>query len=73
LRDKYGLLFFYPDENTALDKAIEILSDPHSKSEWQKKREKLLKDKIDVTEWLTDFIEDYPESFYRYKKEHQAV
>ena len=73
LRDKYGLLFFFPDEKTALDKAIEILSDPHSKSEWQKKREKLLKDKIDVTEWLTDFIEDYPESFYRYKKEHRAV
>jgi uncharacterized protein len=71
LRDKYGLMFFYPDEKTALDKAIEILSDPNSKSEWQKKREKLLKDKIDVTEWLTDFIEDYPESFYRYKKEHR--
>jgi uncharacterized protein len=73
LRDKYGLLFFYPDEKAALDKAVEILSDPNSKSEWQKKRERLLQDKIDVTTWMIDFIEDYPESFYRYKKENRAV
>jgi predicted glycosyltransferase len=74
LRDTYGLMFFYPDEKTALNKAVEILSNPNSRSEWQKKRERLLGDKIDVTAWLTDFIEEYPKSFFRYKKEHsQAV
>jgi predicted glycosyltransferase len=70
LRDRYGLMFFYPDEKAALDKAAEILSDPHSKLEWQKKREILLKDKIDVSAWMTDFIERYPDSFYLYQKEH---
>jgi len=32
-----------------------------------KKRERLLADKIDVTQFMVDFIENYPESFYRYK------
>jgi hypothetical protein len=72
LRDRYGLMFFYPDEKTALNKAIEILDDPHSKSEWQKKREALLNDKIDVTAWMIDFIERYPDSFLQYQKMHRA-
>jgi len=72
LRDKYGLMFFYPNEKEALSKAIEILSDPDSKLEWQKKRENLLKDKVDVTAWMTDFIERYPESFYQYKKDNRV-
>jgi len=73
LRDKYGLMFFYADEKAALDKAAEILSNQNSKLEWQKKRELLLKDKIDVSAWMTDFIERYPDSFYQYKKEHLAI
>ncbi|MDF2954394.1 MAG: putative glycosyltransferase [Candidatus Alkanophagales archaeon MCA70_species_2] len=68
LRDKYGLLYFYPDQNQALEKAISILEDKNSKDEWRKKREKLLKDKIDVTAWMVNFIERYPESFYEYKR-----
>lgn len=69
LRDKYGLLYFYPGQNLALEKAISILEDNNSKKKWQEKREKLLKDKIDVTAWMTDFIERYPESFYEYKEQ----
>ena len=72
LRDKYGLLYFYPGQNQALKKAISILEDKNSKNEWQKKREKLLKDKIDVTAWMTDFIERYPESFYEYKEQQDG-
>jgi len=68
LRDKYDLLYFYPGQEQALEKAIEILEDKNSKKEWQRKREKLLKDKIDVTAWMTDFIERYPESFYEYRE-----
>lgn len=71
LRDKYGLLYFYPDQNQALEKAISILEDKNAKKEWQEKREKLLKDKIDVTAWMTDFIEKYPESFYEYQEKHE--
>ncbi len=68
LRDKYGLLYFYPDEEQALEKAREILENKNSKAEWGYRREKLLRDKIDVTAWMTDFIERYPESFYEYRR-----
>jgi len=68
LRNKYGLLYFYPDQNQALEKAINILENRNSKRKWKKKRKKLLEDKIDVTAWMTDFIERYPESFYEYKR-----
>ncbi|WP_456469182.1 DUF354 domain-containing protein [Archaeoglobus sp.] len=64
LRDKYGLLFFYADQKKALEKAVEILESDNVKREWQKKRRRLIRDKIDVTAWMTDFIERYPESFY---------
>lgn len=64
LRDKYDLLYFYPSENEAIEKAKEILEKKNSKIEWEYKRERLMKDKIDVTAWMTDFFERYPESFH---------
>lgn len=73
LRDKYGMLYFYPDQTQALEKAVEILDNDRSKLEWRRKRKKLLKDKIDVTAWMTDFIERYPESFYEYMREGKKV
>jgi predicted glycosyltransferase len=68
LHDTYKLLYFYPDQKQALDKAVEILENKNSKTEWQNKREKLLNEKIDVTAWMTDFIERYPNSFEECKK-----
>lgn len=64
LRDRYGLLYFYSDQQQALAKAVEVLENADSKAEWQEKREILLKEKVDVSAWLTDFLERYPESFY---------
>jgi predicted glycosyltransferase len=42
-----------------LKEAIELLENPDIKKEWQKRKERLLKDKIDVTEFMTRFIEEY--------------
>jgi uncharacterized protein len=70
LRDRYGLLYFFADQNEAFSKASEILENKNAKQEWKKKREKLLKDKIDVTAWMIDFIEHYPASFREYRREH---
>lgn len=67
IRDKYGLMYFYPDQDTALEKAVEILGNADSKREWQEKRQHLLADKINVSAWMTDFIENYPESFRNYQ------
>jgi hypothetical protein len=70
LQDKYGLLFFFAHQEEACSKALELLKNRNIKQEWQKRREILLKDKVDVTRWMTDFIENYPKSFYKYKKEN---
>lgn len=59
LKNKYGLLYFYPRQDQALKKAVEILEDGTSKKKWLKKRRKLLKEKIDVSIWMVDFIESF--------------
>jgi hypothetical protein len=64
LEKKYGLVYSFNDASLALKKINELLKKNDLKREWQIKREKLLKDKIDVTKWMVDFIENYPESFY---------
>lgn len=70
--EKYGLVYNFSDQKTAqkqaFEKAIELLENENLKREWQKRREKLLKDKIDVTKWMIEFIENYPESFYEYDR-----
>ena len=62
LEQKYGLIFNYNDSNKAINKAIELIQKPNLKEEWKKKREKLLRDNIDVTAFMVWFIERYPES-----------
>jgi hypothetical protein len=73
LRDKYQLIYFYPTQDLALQKGVEILESQNYKELWQEKRKKLMADVIDVTAWLTDFIERYPKSFYQYKKENPEL
>lgn len=67
LRDKYGLLYFYPDQEQALIKAKSILKNKNAKQEWMNKREVLLNDKLDVTKWIVNFVENYPKSAYEYR------
>lgn len=40
----------------------DILSMPNLKEEWQRRRQKMLSEKIDYAQFLTWFIENYPES-----------
>lgn len=40
----------------------ELLSTPNLKEEWQHRRQKMLSEKIDYAQFLTWFIENYPES-----------
>jgi len=68
LRDKYRLLYMFPDHISALQKASQILEMKNSKAEWKKRRNRMLKDKIDVTAWMTDFVGNYPQSFNDYKE-----
>jgi hypothetical protein len=67
LEKKYDLIYSFRDSNQALQKALQLLKQPDVKQQWARKRERLLADKIDVTRFMVDFIENYPESFRKYK------
>jgi hypothetical protein len=70
LEHKYGLTYGFlpPDEERMFDKIMELLSTEDLKKIWQEKRSRLFQDKIDLTCWMVDFIENYPESFYDYQR-----
>ena len=55
---KYGLTYSFSDENEAIKKVLDLLEIKDLKQKWQKKTI-MLKDKIDVTQWMVNFIEHY--------------
>ena len=61
---KYGLTYgFRPDDAEKMfEKIEELLAIPNLKEEWQTRRQKMLSEKIDYTQFLTWFVENYPES-----------
>ncbi len=63
LEHKYGLIFNFDNPDKAIEKAVELVSKVDLKKDWKEKREKLLKDKIDVIPFMIWFIENYPISF----------
>lgn len=67
LEQKYDLIYCFQEPNKAIRKVLELIQQPNLKEQWAKKRERLLADKIDVTEFMVWFIENYPESFEEYK------
>lgn len=64
LEHKYGLTYGittnYPQK--LFKKVEELLAMPNLKEEFQRRRQAMLADKIDVTAFLVWFIENYPES-----------
>jgi hypothetical protein len=64
LEHKYGLTYGIKtsEPQKLLDKIDELLAIPDLKEEWQRRRQKMLADKIDVTAFMVWFIENYPDS-----------
>ncbi len=66
LENKYGLVFNFTeseaDQQAAIDKGGDLLSQPAIRSKWQQKRQRMLDDKIDVTAFMLWFVENYPKS-----------
>lgn len=62
LDETYGLIFRYDNPKEAIKKAIDLSQNPKLKEEWRKKRETLLKEKIDVAKFMIWLIENYPKS-----------
>jgi uncharacterized protein len=59
---RYGLGFRSDDIDFAFRTAIDWIQQDNLLISWQKKREKMLEDMIDVASFFTWFIEDYPHS-----------
>ena len=59
--ERYDLLYRFTGETgtfkKALNKAKKILNDNNSEKKWQNKKEKMLKDKVDGTEFLINYVE----------------
>jgi predicted glycosyltransferase len=68
-QEEYGLLFDYRTAKGVLEKALELLNQKNLQEEFQGKKEKLLKEKIDVTAFLIWFIENYPKSLETVKQD----
>ena len=64
LEHKYGLTYGIKtsEPEKLYAKIEELLRTPNLKQEWQKRRQKMLSEKIDVTAFMVWFIENYPES-----------
>ncbi len=66
LEEKYGLMFNFSesekDQQAAIEKGENLLKQAKDRSSWQQKRQRMLDDKIDVTEFMVWFVENYPES-----------
>lgn len=62
----YHLVFNYSeskqDQELSMKKAVAILQESNIKQEWQKKRNRMISDKIDVTAFMVWFVKNYPES-----------
>ncbi|RLJ00137.1 MAG: hypothetical protein DRP08_06695, partial [Candidatus Aenigmatarchaeota archaeon] len=63
LESRYGLVYNFSDPKTmqanALKKAVELLENKNAKREWRKKRAKMLSEKIDVTAFITELIDNF--------------
>jgi len=55
---KYGLLQGFRNEDDALRCVVELLRVNDLKEQWREKRARLLKDKIDVTQYMAELVEE---------------
>jgi uncharacterized protein len=70
LEDRYQLLYRYTQPEHAIQKAVELAQQPDLKEQWALKRQTLLSSKIDVTRFMVEFIQNYPQSLKQYQLKH---
>jgi len=62
LEEKYDLIYNYRDPKNAIDKSIELLKIENLDDVWKKKKEHLLRTKVNMLKYMVDFITNYPVS-----------
>ena len=66
LEKKYDLMYSFRELEKGIEKSLKLLDEDDLKERWRKKRETMLKDKIDVADFLVDFIDGWPNSLDKY-------
>ena len=65
-KDRYQMIFQYKnitrDLEIATQKAMQLLNNPHTRSEWQQKRSQMMENMIDVQAFMEWFLSNYPRS-----------
>jgi predicted glycosyltransferase len=56
LMERYQLVYSYYNPDEAFQKAINILENPDSKHEWKRRRDRMLAEKIDVTQFIVNLL-----------------
>ncbi|MCK4819380.1 DUF354 domain-containing protein [bacterium] len=65
---KYGLIKHYQLKQwNEIVRTMKEWASQDLRNEWQERRRNMLKDKIDVTAWMVDFVENYPNSIAKAK------
>ncbi|MGD0534046.1 MAG: DUF354 domain-containing protein [Methanoregula sp.] len=59
LEKNYTLIYNYTDSQEAINKAIELIQRSDLKKEWRIKREKLIDETIDFTQFMVNFVERF--------------
>ena len=70
LQYKYQMIHLFrpPSLDIMLEKISEIINSDTSKTTAINRRDAFIQEKIDVSEFLVWFMENYPQSYYEYKK-----
>jgi predicted glycosyltransferase len=67
LEQEYDLIYCFREPKETIQKALELLQQDDLKEKWTEKRNRLLQDKMDVTDFMVWFIENYPHSFEEFR------
>ena len=58
LDQKYGLIVNFRSHQNLLEKSLEMISNPDLKSEWKIKQQRMLKEKVNLTDYLYKYLKD---------------
>jgi predicted glycosyltransferase len=67
LQQKYGLVYSHSNRDEAMTQVRELLTDKTTAGEWKSRREKMLKEKIDVSKFISDIVMNFPKSIDKYR------
>ncbi len=60
-QEHYNLGFWEQSWDSGIARAMELLSDSETKHKWQTRKDRLIEDKIDVTDYIVRFVGGWPD------------